>query len=120
MLVVQPPVKELVVVSYSAGMGGTFKSEGRVSAEEGVRMGMLYDLAYLKVRRPITSFGVVWEMGNGDREEREDRREREVKMVISHTLQCRIGMPLRLGPEFQSEACKELDIAFSQGEKVSH
>lgn len=89
-----------------------------MKVEEGARMGMLYDLAFWAVKRSDMTFGVVWEMGDGDREERGDRREREVKMIVKHTVQCVRNMTPRLGSEFKSEAYEKLDIEFSQGEKI--
>jgi hypothetical protein len=56
MLPMQTPSKTLQVIKHSSYMGGSFKKEGDVQFQDGVRMGALYDWAQEAVAITISSF----------------------------------------------------------------
>ncbi|KAF8850621.1 hypothetical protein BDZ45DRAFT_679679 [Acephala macrosclerotiorum] len=120
MLPVQPPPTTLDVDAITLARGGGQQSKGEVKFKDGVRMGTLYDYAQKTVSRPISSFWVEWKMFppiNDDsdaplQEEAAWQPSPTVTMHIRHTVQCMLGMPSDVKPEFKSEAYEDLYIAF--------
>jgi hypothetical protein len=117
MLPVQPPSHVFEVRHAQSNRGGTMRRSGRVYFTDGVRMGTLYDYAYISVAQPISSFAVRWNVlldehshahqpGWVGAQEWKDA----VTMKVSHTAQCNRGMPPDVGNEFRSEAFEVLDV----------
>lgn len=125
MLPVQPAVKRLEVIKYTSSMGGTFECNGEANFEEGVRMGVLYDLAQNETRRPITKVGVRWvpEDIPGSSNALETNLElckekSRVIMTIGFTAQCARGMPDSLGPQFKSLGDEEIDVKWGERRRM--
>ncbi|KAJ7032605.1 hypothetical protein C8F04DRAFT_1100134 [Mycena alexandri] len=65
MLVVQPPAPTLIVTNSYHTPGGTFERRARIDFDDGLRMGVLYDLLLPRVHRLGTWFCMRWP-GLGD------------------------------------------------------
>ena len=143
MLVVQPPIVTLRVEEIVCGPGGYSERQGCLVVEDGLRMGVLYDLVQKRVGVPISGFWVRWRMfltnredrsepksmedeGDGDSEERseeagdvqrecvQDEWRQGVTLVLQNTVQCCIGMPNTVGPEFESEDYEDTKVEFGE------
>lgn len=125
MLPVQPAVPQLDVVKRSHSMGGNSECLGEACFKDGMRMGMLYDLAQQEAKIPITRVGVRWvrdetqsllgglakTLGMGKERDR-------VVVNINWVVQCCIGLPDHLGPEFKSLGYEEVKVKWGPWKRM--
>jgi hypothetical protein len=107
MFVVQPPAVTLDLEAYVGYHGGSIKIARRFTFDEGLKMGMLYDLVYAYfARTPVCSFRLLW---------RSNRRESlgddplgahqvwEPKLILTETVQCDVSARSEIDNEFESQ-----------------
>ena len=124
MLPFQSPAQTLEVVKYTNSMGGDYKGTGQVYFKDGIRIGTLYDLAQREVARPHSGFGIKGHSldgseGGGDVSGLArlwnylfGKSNHKVTMTVAWTVQCCVGRPGALGPEFKSHGYEDLKIRF--------
>ena len=133
MLVVQPAITRLEVVSMVHGMGGDAQRSGCLQLQDGLRMGLLYDLVQETIGEPISRFMMQWGMfqetkyeggdvGHESVEQQDPKRERgsNITLVLHHVSQCCVDMPNELGPEFESEGFEKVEIEFGKWTYKEH
>ena len=133
MLVAQPPRTALAIMDTSDGMGGVAKRTGRLEVEEGLKMGLLYDLVQASVGIPTTMFAVLWGVDRPEQEQAnygiktvrlgsdekypKDLMESKagITLDLRNIQQCCVDES-RLGPEFRSEGYEDVKIDYSEWE----
>ena len=60
MLVVQPPVQDLLIEDYHEDFCGPWKVSADVKFEDGLRMGAMFDITSRYVMSRLSRFGVQW------------------------------------------------------------
>lgn len=120
MLVAQPPVQDLIVKMRAEAMGGPSQSKGELRLEDGLCMGLFYDLVQDFVEhQPVTYFFIRWylppvfEDTDGDMTVNGDADSSSfITVHLRQVIQCQPGMTGKIGPEFKSLAYKPIEIDY--------
>lgn len=123
MLVAQPPVHDLIVKIHAQEMiGAPNQSRGELKLNDGLRMGLLYDLVqdFLE-HQPTGYFLINWFLSqqvskdhDGEVVGSDDGNDKSYILIdLCHALQCRAGLKGRIGPEFKSLAYEPVSIKYT-------
>ncbi len=132
MLPVQPAPITVEIVERTQTQCGESERLGTLCVEDGVRMGMLYDVVERNVEQPITWFHVRWQMGsdkmksnNGKRQDDTDcsmsspdlepvvlEPSEDISLLFNHTIQCDSDWENGMGKKFRSDGYEPVDIEF--------
>ncbi|KUJ13209.1 uncharacterized protein LY89DRAFT_784962 [Mollisia scopiformis] len=128
MLPIQPPATVFQIDAKTYSMGGTFRERGELTITDGVRMGVLYDYAYVAVACPISSFWVEWNMlprvdaYDSDQFDVRGNSKEDGPMVTlhtRHTIQCCVDDVPDIPWQLESKGYKKLDIPSWDEDTVS-
>jgi hypothetical protein len=120
MLVAQPPVHDLIVKMRTEATSGPRQSKGELKPEDGLRMGLFYDIVQDFVEhQPVTYFVIQWYLpptfGYVDGE-LSDPEEGDIRSFITihlrQVIQSQSGMTGKIGPEFKSLAYEPIEIDY--------
>jgi hypothetical protein len=120
MLVAQPPVQDLIVKVRTEAMGGPTQRKGELKFEDGLRMGLFYDLVQDFVEhQPATYFVIRWyspslfEDLDGSTANSDDGDISSfITVHLRQVIQSQPGLTGRIGPEFKSRAYKPVEIDY--------
>jgi hypothetical protein len=121
MLVAQPPVQELIVKIRTEAMGGPMQSRGELTFEDGLRMGLFYDLVQDFVEhQPATYFVIRWylpqqvfEDNDGEVAGSDESDNRSyITVHLRQVIQSQPGLSGKIGPEFKSLAYEPFEIDY--------
>ncbi len=120
MLVAQPPVQDLIVKMRTEAMEGPSQSRGELKFEDGIRMGLFYDLVQDFVEhQPVTYFVIQWylppvfqDIDGGMAESDDDDSSSSITVHLRQVIQSQPGMTGKIGPEFKSLAYKPIEINY--------
>lgn len=110
------PARYILDIEHTThAMGGSRFKKASVRLDKGVRMGELYDFAYISVARPISSFKMKWFDAGREAAEKEKGCQDlggSVKMAVVHTRQCSMSMQAEVAGEFRSEGFEYLKFEY--------
>jgi len=119
MLVVQPPVQELIVKVHTEAIGGPSQSKGQLRLSDGLRMGQFYDIVQDFVeQKPVTYFVIRWYLPPtikdiDDMTESEDADPSSyITIHLRQVIQSQPGLTGKIGPEFKSLAYEPIEIDY--------
>jgi hypothetical protein len=120
MLVAQPPVQDLIVKVRTEAMGGPTQRKGELKFEDGLRMGLFYDLVQDFVeRQPATYFVIRWyspslfeDLDGGIANSDDGDISSFITVHLRQVIQSQPGLTGKIGPEFKSLAYKPVEIDY--------
>jgi hypothetical protein len=120
MLVSQPPVLDLHIKLRAEAVGGPSQKKGELRLEDGIRMGLFYDIVQDFIEhQPASYFIIQWyfppvfEDIDGDMGENDEiKKSSQIKLHLRRVIQFQQGMTGKLGSEFKSLAYEPVDIDY--------
>ena len=101
MLVVQPPVRDILIEDFMEDLSGPWKTQAQLTFEDGLRMGTLFDITADYVRSKFSSFGVQWCMFPPNMQTWEERLEERARGVSARTRAGQAVTPRMISEEIE-------------------
>jgi hypothetical protein len=120
MLVAQQPVQDLIVKMSTEAVGGPSQSKGELRLDDGLRMGLFYDIVQDFVEhQPVTYFVIRWYLppvfedidGDMPESERADNKS-FITIHLRQIIRLLPRMTGKIGPEFKSLDYKPIEIDY--------
>jgi hypothetical protein len=120
MLVTQPPITNLRVVSSTSRLVGTIERTGQICVNTGIKMGLLYDRVemHMNTRSHASSFVLKWPILDDGKEgftAEPEEIKHHVELHLNYVVQCVMNTsPAREPWQFHSEGYEQVEIDFQE------